>query len=188
MNKKIINNINEQFEKECKVINLSSEYPDFVGNEKWAIVTDLGEAELSEKYEEYITQFRPFVILSSSFNEIRDDYRRNEKKHQMRSARTYSVFDYDSETKIHHLEVAVDSFENDIVINESNELIHLALNKLTPSQRKRIIEHFFKGKTLRQIALEEEKTYSTIYESYSNALMKLRDIFQTSKYSMFYSN
>lgn len=187
MKKQVINKINEQFEKECKVINLCYEYSGFVGNEKWAIITDLTESELNEKYEENIVGFRPFVVLPSSFNEIRDDYCRNEKKHQMRRMRTEDIYEYDSEIETHHLEIASDSFEKNIEMNELKKLIYSALNKLTPAQKKRIIEHFFEGKTLRQISLEEGKTYSSIYESYNNAVIKLRGIFQTKEYSSFFN-
>ena len=47
MNTYYLSALDEQFKYECKVINLSYEYPGYTGKEKWAIITDLTEEELS---------------------------------------------------------------------------------------------------------------------------------------------
>lgn len=52
MNTYYLSALDEQFKYECKVINLSYEYPGYTGKEKWAIITDLTEKELIEKYDE----------------------------------------------------------------------------------------------------------------------------------------
>lgn len=52
MNKYYISALDEQFKFECKVINLSYEYPGYIGEEKWAIITGLTEEELNERYAE----------------------------------------------------------------------------------------------------------------------------------------
>lgn len=54
MNTYYLSALDEQFKYECKVINLSYEYPGYTGKEKWAIITDLTEKELIEKYDEII--------------------------------------------------------------------------------------------------------------------------------------
>ena len=41
MNNIIISALDEQFKKDCKVINLKYEYPGYTGIEQWAIITDL---------------------------------------------------------------------------------------------------------------------------------------------------
>ena len=43
MNTYYLSALDEQFKYECKVINLSYEYPGYTGKEKWAIITDLTE-------------------------------------------------------------------------------------------------------------------------------------------------
>ena len=37
--------LDEQFDKDCKVIKLKYEYPGYTGEEKWAIITGLTEAK-----------------------------------------------------------------------------------------------------------------------------------------------
>lgn len=61
MNTYYLSALDEQFKYECKVINLSYEYPGYTGKEKWAIITDLTEKELIEKYDEIISSYKPFV-------------------------------------------------------------------------------------------------------------------------------
>ena len=74
MNTYYLTALDEQFKCDCKVINLSYEYPGYTGDEKWAIITDLTEKELIEKYDEIISSYRPFILLSSLFGSVRADY------------------------------------------------------------------------------------------------------------------
>lgn len=59
MNNTIISALDEQFKKDCKVINLKYEYPGYTGVEQWAIITDLSEDELCTKYAEQVAPFSP---------------------------------------------------------------------------------------------------------------------------------
>lgn len=74
MNTYYLSALDAQFKYECKVINLSYEYPGYTGKEKWAIITDLTEKELIEKYDEIISSYRPFCeqanrsVLTVSMN------------------------------------------------------------------------------------------------------------------------
>ena len=44
----------ELFAKDCKLINLKYEYTGYIGQEKWAIVSELLEQELFEKYPDEV--------------------------------------------------------------------------------------------------------------------------------------
>lgn len=59
----IISALDEQFKKDCKVINLKYEYPGYTGIEQWAIITDLSEDVLCTKYAEQVAPFRPWTIF-----------------------------------------------------------------------------------------------------------------------------
>ena len=99
----------ELFKTECKVVCLEYEYPNYTGIEKWAIITDLSEEELNIKYADEIASFRPFVVLSAAFGQVRDDYIRNENKHHMRAVRNGHAFDFSEDTEEHH----IDSFSEE---------------------------------------------------------------------------
>jgi len=47
--------------------------------------SNLTEDEILEKYRSIIGDYMPFIILPSAFGEVRDEYRRNEKKFQIES-------------------------------------------------------------------------------------------------------
>lgn len=164
-----------------KVINLSYEYPGYTGEEKWAIITDLTEEELIEKYEEIISSYRPFIVLSSMFGSVRADFIRNEDKFSKRAKRSISIFDFSEETEEYHPEIAANDLEEEAISNEMAEQVRDAIAQLKPIQRERLIKYFFEGKSLLQIAAEEGKSYSTVYESYQAALKKLKKIFENTR-------
>lgn len=91
MNTYYLSALDEQFKYECKVINLSYEYPGYTGKEKWAIITYLTEKELIEKYDEIISSYKPFILLFSLFGSVRADYIRNEDKFSKRAKRSISM-------------------------------------------------------------------------------------------------
>ena len=181
MNTYYLTALDEQFKCDCKVINLSYEYPGYTGEEKWAIITDLTEEELIEKYEEIISSYRPFIVLSSMFGSVRADFIRNEDKFSKRAKRSISIFDFSEETEEHHPEIAANDLEEEAISNETAEQVRDAIAQLKPIQRERLIKYFFEGKSLLQIAAEEGKSYSTVYESYQAALKKLKKIFENTR-------
>lgn len=80
-------NITEQeelFPTECKLINLKYEHKGYTGTEKWAIVTELTEKELFEKYSDVISRYTPFVLLSVEQGKVISDFEKNEDKHRKR--------------------------------------------------------------------------------------------------------
>lgn len=170
MNTYYLSALDEQFKYECKVINLSYEYPGYTGKEKWAIITDLTEKELIEKYDEIISSYKPFILLFSLFGSVRADYIRNEDKFSKRAKRSISIFDFSEETEEHHTEIASNELEEEAISNEMAKQVQAAIAQLKPIQRERLIKYFFEGKTLLQIAAEEGKSYSTVYESYENGI------------------
>lgn len=69
---------------EYKVIDLTKEYKGFVGEETYAVVTDLSEDELNSKYGEELNKFRPFVILTNEMYEVFNETKRNDAREQKR--------------------------------------------------------------------------------------------------------
>ena len=85
----------ELFTNECKVINLQYEYPGYTGDLKWAIISKLTEKEILEKYRSVVSEYIPFVVLTPAFGDVRDEYRRNEKKFQMRAVRKHDFYNFE---------------------------------------------------------------------------------------------
>lgn len=55
----------ESFRSECTVIDFLKQDEHWVGSEKFAIVTDLSQAELQNKYGLLLGEYTPFVILTT---------------------------------------------------------------------------------------------------------------------------
>ena len=172
----IINARNEQFYIDCEVIETKYEYPQYTGVEKWIIITDLTEEELNCKYAEQIAPLKPYIILSRSFGEVRNDFRRNEKKHHMRAVRSGHAFDFSEETEEHHTEIATNDLEEDFLYREEIEELRNAIQLLTQTQRERLIKFFFEGKSSRVIAKEEGVAYSAVDKSIAAAIKNLKNI------------
>ena len=115
------------------------------------------------------------------FGSVRADFIRNEDKFSKRAKRSISIFDFSEETEEHHLEVAANDLEEEAISNETAEQVQAAIAQLKSIQRERLIKYFFEGKSLLQMAAEEGKSYSTVYESYQAALKKLKKIFENTR-------
>lgn len=181
----------EQFKKECKLIYLDREYNGFIGNQKWAIITDLNEKNLKRKYKSVIERYIPYILLSREQGEPIMESIRNNHKHEMRSKRNTEPFDYDDELlPLFHSELLsfVDPLEEkDRLIervkdeNELDELIEKVrktLSLMKPIQRDRLIKNVVRGLSSRKIAKEEGVNYSTVDKSIKAAEKNFRRIFE----------
>lgn len=166
--------IEEQFADDCKVINMKYEYNGYTGNEKWAIISELTENEILEKYRPLVDEYIPFLVLTPAFGEVRDEFRRNEKKYYMRSIRSH-IYALDDEFEEHHPEFAVEDCTANMLIKEQNERLGRGIKALDKKQRDRLIAYFFEGKTFREIGKMEGVDHKAIVQSVQVALKNLRN-------------
>ena len=177
MDNKIISALDEQFKKDCQVIETKTEYPQYTGIEKWIIITELTEEELNLKYSEQIAPLRPFIVLDCSFAAVRDDFRRNENKHKMRAVRSIEPFDYDDELlATHHPEIIRDSLEDEIILLNEYEKLQSAIATLNPVQRRRLIMFFFDNMSYAKIAEKEGIAKSAAYKSIQIAIENVKKL------------
>lgn len=175
MSNKQFNKLELQFQEECKVINLRYEYDGYIGNEQWAIISELTEKEILEKYRPIVSDYIPFIVLTPAFGEVRDEYRRNEKKFQMRAARKHDFYNFeDSEIELYHAELVTDDLEENFFKSEEEQVLRKAIQQLKPIQKERLIKYYFEGKSSRQIAKEEGVNYSKVEKSINVALKNLK--------------
>lgn len=191
INISISNSELEEFKKECKLIYLDREYNGFIGDQKWAIITDLSEEELRRKYVAVLEKYIPYILLSKAQGEPILESIRNNHKFEMRSKRTTEPFDYDDELlPLFHSELLsfVDPLEEKEKIIERakeehalDELIikvQKALSLMKPIQRDRLIKNVVRGLSSRKIAKEEGVNYSTVDKSIKAAKKNFRRIFE----------
>lgn len=172
----MIKNLNEE-KKYYEVIDLTKEYPGFVGETKWGIVTDLSENDLYINFYDEIKPYIPFVILPIEFLEIRSDYIHNEMKHLMRAIRHNYGYDFDDSTESIHPELGEDNLIPQLEKREIKHLIHKGISSLVKTQQKYLQWYFFEGLTLKEIAERENKPYTNVRRVLKNALKELKDFF-----------
>lgn len=79
-----LNNQEELFARDCRLINLKYEYDGYTGTEKWAIITELTEGELWDEYPDIISRYTPFVLLSMAQGKVIIDDNRETHRCEMR--------------------------------------------------------------------------------------------------------
>ena len=174
MNKTVVSSAEEN---EYRVVNLEHEYPDFIGGIKWAIVTDLNEADLEERFGEEIDQYRPFVILSNLAGEVFKLHKRNDNKFEKRSQLFETLYAYEEgTTEIHHDELVVDTLFDTIQAKLDREELMDALSKLTPVQKRRVEMFYFEERPYTEIAAIEGADWTTVRESMRSGLKKLKKL------------
>lgn len=143
-----VQNLKEQFVKECILLDPEKEYPGYTGSEKCFIVTDLSQNEFERKYRPFLKKLRPYLLVDKSFLTVRSTYRRNYNKHKMRAYRTEDIFGYvDSTTEMHNKELVVNSLLVEYETREKAKEIESALDSLTETQKRRIVMRFYECRT-----------------------------------------
>lgn len=173
-NTEIIIALKEQFAKECEVIELRYEYgKDYTGTEKYGIITNLSEKELMEKYKVILDEMTPYILLPPKFAIIRRDYRRNEKKFEMRYLRG-NYYPIDDEFDEHHPEITNSDPETEFLCRERKIKLYSAIQRLKPPQKERLVQAFIYGMSSREIAENEGVNYSTVDKSIKCAINNLK--------------
>lgn len=165
--------LKEAFQNECKVINLKYEYEEYSGKEQWAVISELTEEEILEKYKPLVQEYIPFLVLPPMYGEVRQQFRRNENKHYMRMVRGH-IYSLEEDLEEHHLEAAVEDCAAQVFAKEQSRELWKAINALNEIQRKRLIAYYFEGKTYREIANEEGVDHKAVVRSVAIALKNLR--------------
>lgn len=93
------------------VIDLTLEYENWTGTERYAVISDFEQDYIEKEYSSELSEFKPYLYMTSEFLDVRRNFRNNNKKYEMRSLRCESVFNFDeNETEEHHTEIAFKDF------------------------------------------------------------------------------
>lgn len=192
MKKLTVNEQEELFAQDCKLINLRYEYSGFTGTEKWAIITELSEEALWDKYPDVISRYTPFILLSMAQGEVISESHRNNDKYEKRSKRTIDVYGYEDDIfeQFHPKSIApfIDPFdkaEEEQIEEEKEKLRQLELSKvrqalsmLQPVQRERLLKSVLLGISSRKIAKEEGINYSSVDKSIAAAIKNFKKFYE----------
>ncbi len=178
MSTKLIIKKNE-IEIKFEIIDLKFEYENYSGTEKYAIVTDLTNEEIQQKYSDDLNVYAPYILLTLKQGEAITEYQNYEAKERMRNLRFGNAFDIDDgEFEEHHPEVAVnEDFLEQIILKDNIRTLHKSILNLPEVQRQRIISYFFKGKSYVEIANEEDIVPNSVRASVLVAIKNLKKVF-----------
>lgn len=182
-NKKLtVQELNEQFIKECTVLDPKKEYPGYIGKEKCFIVTALSEKELKRKYKGIVELFAPYLVLDKSFFDARANFKRNEDKHKKRAERTEDIYGYlDGETEFYHKELVVDKLYDDLIKSIEIDEVYKAVEQLPKIQRERFVMYYFYGISSRRIAALQHVNHSAVAKSLNKSVEKIKRALNTNK-------
>ena len=76
---KIPSDLIKEFKKDCKIIDLQKEYPQYQGTVKYAVISRLTEDELIRRYGQVLVQYQPYFVLSNDIGDVFHEYWKNEK-------------------------------------------------------------------------------------------------------------
>lgn len=159
------------FHGDYKIINLKYEYPGYTGEEMYGIITDLSMQELEQRYAEQLISYCPYIVLPPSFEKIRKEYIRNDDKHRKRDIRHRNLFPFDDKTELHHPELIKEDFAVSIV--EKDRLV-TAINSLSDIQRENILDRYFVGLSISEIAKKRNISFQAVSDSINKALRNLK--------------
>ena len=170
-----VQELKEQFIQECTILDPNEEYPGYTGIEKYLIITTLSETELKSKYASLIEPFKPYLLLDTSFLDVRTDFKRNAYKHKKRAERTEDIYGYvDGETEFYHKELVVDKLYDDLIESIEIDKVFKSVEQLPKTQRERFVMHYFYGISSRRIASLQHVNHSAVNKSLNKSIEKIK--------------
>ena len=158
------------------VIDLTLEYENWTGKERYAVISDLSQEYIEELYSSELVLYMPYVFMSSAFLEISNDYKRNEKKFEIRDYLYHSLFEYEDGTteERNHSLLSSDFVDGWI----ETQTIKIALSTLKEIERKRVVLRFKDQMTYKEIGEETGCSPRGAKYSVDCAIKKLRSFFE----------
>lgn len=160
--------------KICEIYDISQEY-EMKKNSILVCVSDLDQDKLFSILPELKMNFNKVFSNDEwqQYLEINKLYNRNESKHYMREIRHSKKVETD--TLIRYETDGISEILNNA---ELKTKMDIALSTLSQTPKRRFLKHYSEHLTYREIAKEEGKAVSTIYESIMTARKKFLKNFE----------
>lgn len=164
--------------KEFKVIDLTIEYAGataFVGTERYAIVTDLSEEDLTSSFGQQLEPYKPYVIISREMYRVMQETHRNDSRERWREMFCHDSFAFDME------KLPIDWEADPALICESLQTVEYILAKmmeLPEHQGLRLYDRYIIGYSLQEIAHKEGVSKGSVRKSVQKGKLKIHRIFE----------
>lgn len=165
---------------EYKVIDLRKEYPGFVGDVSFAVITRLSAEVLETKYGRLLAPFKPYVLISVEHEDAIKEFNRNEDKFHKRKCMHETLWGYEDDTTESYFDAFWydDDLADNVIKLEDAARLRIAMNELSSKQRQRVKMYYFAGFTIPEIADIEGVNLSAVQKSLVSALKKLKKILE----------
>ena len=173
---------------EFQAVNMITEYGQKLNGCKYAVASRYSRERLEELYAENLRKFSPYIYLTEQEYEPIRESNNNNNKHHMRDVNNHDDYGYteDMMEAMHECTLLLADPEPDVLtaIIEKEDAALMAkqiaalpdaMATLTEKQRKRLVMHFYEGKTYREIAEIEGTKEAPIDRSIQDAKKKIRD-------------
>ena len=172
------------FKAECDYFVCDDEYPGWTGIEKYGIITKLTEEQFVAKYPQIAEAMHPYVLLGTDFSEARNEYVKNEDKFEKRKIRNTCSLNGLLDEHIEaepcvpdFVETITENTEHCLRENLIRALVYESLGALSEKQRNRLVEYHLHGKTIYELANEENISHQCINRSIKAGEKKFKKVF-----------
>ena len=158
------------FKKDCRIINLRKEYPGYIGDENWLLVSSISKDNIMKIYHKEIQPYISFIYMTQETFTPIVKYHSNQRKHEIRLLENADIFSYEDGIS--------ESFHPELVFTPFNKpdwtLLYEAIDQLEEKQKERIKKRYFLKFNMSEIAKEEGTSKQAIEKSITRALNSLR--------------
>jgi hypothetical protein len=166
--------IYESDNNDFQIIDLKKEYRGYREDIRYAIVTDLSEAELHKIYEDVIGEYSPFIIITVEMLCAMEESFANDERERWRDRYLHDVLSVEAAMFL------VDELSNPVRISESvfnMEIIIARMKELPNNAGKRMYKKYIIGFTAREIAKQEGISFEEVRKSIYRAKPELHKVF-----------
>lgn len=149
--------------KILEIYDISDDYLDYQGNPYIVVLNPQFEVDKDTVNKILNSQYT--VLTNNEWLDYKNTvatFNNNDAKHRMRKEQP---IEYATSNKLKRINVDEIYFDN-------NSNVAKAINMLSPQPKSRFTKYYIDGKTYKEIALEEGKHISSIYESVEGAKKK----------------
>lgn len=166
--------IYESDNNDFQIIDLKKEYRGYRDDTRYAIVTDLPEAVLHRDYEDIISEYCPFIILTVEMLNAMEESFSNDERERWRDRYLHDALSLEAAMLL------VDELSNPVRISESvfnMEIIIARMKELPNNAGVRMYKKYIIGFTSREIAKQEGTSFEEVRKSIFRAKPELRKVF-----------
>ena len=157
-----------EFVKLCRYEACHVEYPEWTGEEKYIVFSDIPIQDLERLFPEIMQALSPYILLNTEIRKAIRKFHSLEAKHVARAKNCFSLDCYMKES-------VCSTFYED---HQTWFELKGRIDQLTEKQKERLCRYYFEGYSYEEIAQYERKSVTPVAESIKRAIKQLKKIYE----------